>query len=692
MNNPIKQLSIQELLNGQATYEIPMYQRNYAWGQAEIEQLIQDVSDSQAFSVGSARQYYIGTLVVFRKADDASGRPIYEVIDGQQRLTTLFLLATYFKRGAGQHIEFDMQWFQRQCLNFESRPHSLATLNALFSGTFEAHATGELPDAANSDSIRAGYENIQTLVPAALGATRKTLNQAATRLTEFAEQLFHNTQIMLVEVPEHTDLNHYFEVMNNRGEQLEKHEVLKALMMSRLHDSGSARQTKAWLRTLSRVWEACSHMERYVQMGFTVEQRHRLFGERDWSRLLPENFDALHEVLTGAEPQESPHNPVETAPETRMLLTDLIQGARGQNVASQTPSGQERGLPNPEDMGERFGSVINFPNFLLQVLRTTTGKDIALDDKNLIPAFKQELLRHADAGDRIKQFTYDLLKCKYLYDHYIIKREHLANDSHWSLKRLIWRNSGPDYVNTFGAAEHSPTLNRRILMLLSAMHVSTPTLVYKHWLNAALHYLYHAQEVTGSAYLQHMEGIARCFIYDRFLSRRGEADYYEIIYQRKGQLQAKDWDTGIDETRLTFGNIANNLVFNYLDYLLWLRQGADANFHFTFRSSVEHYYPQNPKFDIPHLPEDILNSFGNLCLVSHDKNSSMSNHSPAAKRQYYKKGKEDSLKQGLMMWGYEEWGEESIAVHSAEMVGVFRGDFEKGSTAQPAALAAISAL
>src|SRR5690606_2612148 len=54
-------------------------------------------------------------------------------------------------------------------------------------------------------------------------------------LARFAEHLFDHVQIMRVAVPPRTDLNRYFEVMNNRGEQLEKHEVLKARMLSALH-------------------------------------------------------------------------------------------------------------------------------------------------------------------------------------------------------------------------------------------------------------------------------------------------------------------------------------------------------------------------------------------------------------------------------------------------------------------------
>ncbi len=75
-------------------------------------------------------------------------------------------------------------------------------------------------------------------------------------------------------------------------------------------------------------------------------------------------------------------------------------------------------------------------------------------------------------------------------------------------------------MNTFGEEDGSEGINRRILMLLSAFHVSTPTLVYKHWLNAALHHLFQADQVEAIAYLQHMELVAKTFVFDRFAGCR----------------------------------------------------------------------------------------------------------------------------------------------------------------------------
>jgi hypothetical protein len=51
-----------------------------------------------------------------------------------------------------------------------------------------------------------------------------------------------------------------------------------------------ARQSS--LNTLSRVWDACSNMERYVQYGFTPAERHQLFGQENWGQFVPADFNS----------------------------------------------------------------------------------------------------------------------------------------------------------------------------------------------------------------------------------------------------------------------------------------------------------------------------------------------------------------------------------------------------------------
>ena len=61
-SDEITPLSVRQMLS-EARYLIPIYQRNYDWGEKESLQLIQDIADYA--SGKSDKKYYIGSLVVF---------------------------------------------------------------------------------------------------------------------------------------------------------------------------------------------------------------------------------------------------------------------------------------------------------------------------------------------------------------------------------------------------------------------------------------------------------------------------------------------------------------------------------------------------------------------------------------------------------------------------------------------------
>jgi len=650
MTERIKQLTVGRLLGGDAHYRIPIYQRNYAWDEGEITQLIQDVIDYTKRD----QNYYIGTLVVFKVVKERADKEVYETIDGQQRLTTLSLLASYLKNEKEKE-ETDVFWCRKLSLEFECRENSRRTLSKIFGGNTESLA----PDETNSALLN-GYQIIRKILP-------QRLSEHNVSEKDFAGYLFERVHIMRVTLPQDTEdyLNHYFEIMNNRGEQLEKHEVLKSRLLEILNRIPDPEEKAENKECMHRIWEACSNMEKYAQSGFSPKERHNLFGNNDWGELKAKDFNAVKNSLSYGDPKEARTD----------KLTEIISHP-------QPPNARTSDDPNAADVDqERFNSVTNFPNFLLHVLLVSTGKDLPLDDKRLIDIFEDEIIKK-DSPDEVKKFGFDLLKCKYIYDRFIIKREFSQGKDRWRLQRYKRSDGGQKayYTNTFGEGDGQDDINRRILMLLAAFHVSTPTQVYKHWLNAALHWLYNAESITAESYCTHLENVAKAFVFDRYLGGHPNAEYYEIIYGRNGLCKSTSSSLPDDKLRerLSFGNIKNNLVFNYLDYILWLKhKDSDqigkiiSTYEFTFRSSVEHYYPQHPLPGHPPLQQETLNSFGNLCLISHGKNSRLSNFMPQAKKEYYQKNPIDSVKQYLMMQE-ASWDASSIQNHYDEMVKVLR--------------------
>ncbi|WOE42087.1 DUF262 domain-containing protein [Acinetobacter chinensis] len=665
-NESIQALKVQALFENKQTYIIPMYQRNYAWVEKEIDQLILDIQDyqkqpdqlNQEQTQGN-KKYYIGTLVVFERSNST-----YEIIDGQQRFTTLTLLAICLKRLSQEgKIVLDMSWFNRCNLDFESRPKSSLTFQALLRGDHLQHLKAS---AYNADLVQ-GFELLQR-------AIQKIIKQGD--LNGFCKYLFENVVITQVLVPKDTDLNHYFEVMNNRGEQLEKHEILKAKLLSVLQKIEDVGDRTSCMTLFASIWNATANMERYVQYGFSTTQRDVIFG-KNWGNFIPENASSLLEIFSRnveSQEQTSLKSHFQSISE---MLKQVPERIKNKNTKEEKP--------------ERFNSIINFPNFLLQVLQiwlsqTDLNEKVALDDKQLIDQFEKYILlkgqenqEHERVIENVKGFMFTLLKCKFIFDQYIVKRDYSTNHDDWSIKRLKRYENRGSYVNTLDG--NSIDIAKKILLLMTAFHVSTPTLSYKYWLNGALHWLYQNKDKSESNYFNALQHLARNFIFLRYLSPE-KIDYFDLIYG----VQAKN-NLIIDQSKLSFGNIENNFVFNYLDFLIYCNAENSndkviKNFKFTQRSSVEHFYAQQVEVANGKLDDKTLHSFGNLCLISSSKNSSIGNRLPSAKRDYFlheiNKGKIDTLKLYLMIQLLEKekvWEKEQILDHEKDMLKLFESDY-----------------
>ncbi|MCT4645773.1 MAG: DUF262 domain-containing HNH endonuclease family protein [Carboxylicivirga sp.] len=638
-NEDIKELTIADLFKTDR-YIIPRYQRNYAWEEKEITQLIQDIFDFALNKDKSEANYYIGTLVVYERSHN--GHSYYETIDGQQRLTTLNLLISALKRNFA-HISEVNDFSFNSNLRFDSRIKSTTTLEAIAdigTGNEVKHQDG----IDYNPNIKQGFSD-------AVKYMKKKLTNDSDTL-QFFNYLTKNVKVFRVKVPHDTNLNHYFEIMNNRGEQLEKHEILKANMLDAIKGSDALKYT------FNLIWEACSDMERYVQYGFSTSKGNNKINERElvfgsnWDSIQSENLQDIAQRLYSSDDDKNKD-------EDALSINDIINPAQKVKDTNGNTSRE----------AERFTSVVSFPNFLLHVLRILkfNEEDIPLDDKRLLDTFKRYVERGADF---VIEFGYALLKSRYLFDKYIIKRELLNEKEQWSLKRIkLYENNKVSYVNTFGDEESENGKNKELVMRLAMFHVSAPTQIYKHWLNAALYYLFNNEE---QGYKHYLNNLSKAFLLDRYLSVE-PLDFYDIIYKNKGvpknSYNEARWDT------LNRGTQVENFIFNYLDFELWKNpKFTDTSFEFAFRSSVEHYYPQNPVANIERMEKKVCDNFGNLCLLSSHKNSKLTNHTPEAKKDYYINTGIDSLKQKVMMDYKGDWNQKAIENHAEEMIDILKGN------------------
>ncbi|KKZ52893.1 hypothetical protein AAX17_08700, partial [Haemophilus haemolyticus] len=207
---------------------------------------------------------------------------------------------------------------------------------------------------------------------------------------------------------------------------------------------------------------------------------------------------------------------------------------------------------------------------------------------------------------------------------------------------------------------------KKAVMLLSMFHVSNTSHSYKNWLYAVLRWLFKNKDnIMHDNYVDFLEKLCDKFYFGNNCQGK---DITEIILDKvEFELNSGDkenWDDGIN---------VPNFVFNRLDYQLWTKyKNTYPQFRFTFRSSVEHHYPQHPSEEhgLDRLEKKTLDNFGNLYLLSQSKNSRLSNLPPEAKLTYYPNGDYDSLKQALMMEKTKElnnWKAEEILKHGEDM-------------------------
>lgn len=621
--------SEQNIFDTDMDYIIPLYQRAYAWEDKQLTQLIEDISD-----ITDETNYYIGALIVSKQDNK------YEVVDGQQRLTSLYLLMNC--------LGLDI----KNSLTFACREKSNYTLR-------------NIKDLLQDDRSKLDMDRIESGIRRGIDVLMEAISKDDFDKTVFIEKL-KKVIVYRIEVPENTDLNRYFEIMNTRGEQLEQHDILKATLMRYLVDDTE----KA---AFARIWDACNDMTGYVQMHFVSrnnEVRENIFGG-GWNDMPSDKWEKYVKGIKAADKDGNGHK-----------IADIIDI----NFIVDDDDGYL-----DDDVRVRFESVIEFPYFLLHTLKVLIGikgithedgkSDIIaelLDDKKLIDSFKRVINHGVSDGKRIaddkagfaRDYIVCLLRTRFLFDKYIVKRE-FANenaDGEWSLKSLYvsgqqskkkpyYRNSR--FVRSGEWDRTNDWRNKTNIMLQSALRVSYTSPKVMHWITQLLLWLSvddykHLSDDDMASFETVIEDIAKKAVRENFFERCKDGSY-------------------------AMGVNTPHIVFNYLDYLIWNtdRKKYD-NFDFEFRNSVEHWYPQNPSEGTFEQWKEGVDQFGNLCIIQRNVNSKFSNMSPEAKKSTFKEMiAKGSLKLRIMSELTEKhgdrvaslyWKEEAYKEHEKAMI------------------------
>lgn len=283
--------TVRQLLQSRS-YSIDEYQREYKWGQGNIEELVTDLQTSFAANyragdtpkdASAYGEYFLGSIIVTQR-----GTRSY-LVDGQQRVTSLTLLLIHLFRVAQEQglrvassieplIYSDDYGDEKFNLDITER---LPALRALFHGEeFDPDGKDE-----SIQTLVARYRDIEALDLA------EDLGGA---LEPFIYWLLGN--VGLIEISTDTDRNAYaiFETMNDRGRPLSPVDMLKAYLLGAIDDADRrAHANQQWKRTIHDLisWGEEPNPERdasfikawlRAQYAGTIRERKSGARDQDW--------------------------------------------------------------------------------------------------------------------------------------------------------------------------------------------------------------------------------------------------------------------------------------------------------------------------------------------------------------------------------------------------------------------------
>ena len=633
-------------------YTIPLYQRNFAWRTEEIHQLLQDIYE--ACRKNPNGNYYNGSLVVMKRHNGD-----YEVIDGQQRLTVISLIAMLLKDRKGEPV------LSRPVLFYDSRPEVQEFFELLCKNQGKPEDALRLA-APSLFYLKEACEFLKTAkadFPDLPDGSEEHVQYLAD--PQFAEFFLNHVILVRNEIPEDTDVAAYFEIMNNRGEQLQKHEIVKAQMMDKIKVVGS--DGKGFHDTIrqgqfAQIWDACSQMDVPIQRLFLAKDRKSFFGE-NYDGILHARFATVGAVSEPGEKGKS------------YSLADIIDGI--------TDGYAEKGAESEEGTETdiyAYSSIIDFPNFLMHVLRlycnvNEVDATVPLNEKDMLSVYH-------DYGAKIDsmKFVELLLFCRAVFDRFIVKITEDASDQEdgrkWVLLKPTKYDSNWKFTSSFEGIK-----GQQLVAALSMLQVTFRTRIYKIWLYDVLKW-FHGEGCKDGNF-----GVVSADAYKDVNFSDVSADAYlgflhgwMLRYYSTQGFKVPEIPSGETPSRansFSLGTATPHFLLNFIDYLYWCDWHTTPHnydrfkfslrdFTFKYWNSVEHHRAQNKAEGC-----QCVDNLGNLCLVSKRSNSRLSDRDVKEKVDVYGKGNLGLNRQIIYAETIESnwaWGDEQIRKHYNEIV------------------------
>ena len=237
MNNVI---SLPELFH-QRVFRVPDYQRGYSWERLQITQFLEDLE-----LLGQGRYHYTGTVVLHepnsgmrRMDEDGNTYVPANIVDGQQRLTTIVLLLDGIRRslaGLSKEAKVLANGIRKNhvaALDVAGQPLFKLSLNNDTDHFFKTDVLAEQPGVAGPEntSQRRLAEAKKQIGAYISGSTESAEDKGEEWLRSLYEKIATQLCFTLYEVGEEAEVGVIFEVMNDRGKPLTDLEKVKNYLL-----------------------------------------------------------------------------------------------------------------------------------------------------------------------------------------------------------------------------------------------------------------------------------------------------------------------------------------------------------------------------------------------------------------------------------------------------------------------------
>ncbi|MEJ8619556.1 DUF262 domain-containing protein [Helicobacter pylori] len=214
MKTTIKEIFLEE------GYSIPNYQRDYAWKDKNFRDLWEDLEEAIEYNK-KGQGHFIGTMVVAKNEDN---RKLYDIIDGQQRTTTIFMLLHVLtnKQNEKDKQETRKYLYQKGELRLE-----VASQNQSFFKTLLEAAEKENISHCEKDADTEGKQNLFEVLTAILDKVSKLNKEEANERLEALLKMV----LMRLEEPDPGRAIRTFQSVNDRGVPLLLLDKLKSLLI-----------------------------------------------------------------------------------------------------------------------------------------------------------------------------------------------------------------------------------------------------------------------------------------------------------------------------------------------------------------------------------------------------------------------------------------------------------------------------